>query len=510
MKTSIKNKKGFTIVELVIVIAVIAILAAVLIPTFADLVKRANESVDIQIVRQMNLVLQAEEVSAGKPATVIDAKKILIANGCDDFTPSDSDNVYYWYSLDNRVILYNKQDSAVLFPNEYVDITIDASFYDLSQEYKEVIDVVPTEGQSLKDALIKAVNDAADGDTLRLPADSSAEMQQGGFYYLSKAIGTKQLTIDMNGSTFTSKGADAWKIKLDDGSFSTYESNGKTYCHEDRFTVAENGKLTIVNGKFDVEHYDDKNYAVVTSVFQVNTGATLVLNDVNIDTVNVGIFPAATASEVVIGNCKINAGYYAVSTNGLTSNGVRITINNSELLASTCVLVNTQSGIFINDSTLTGEVHALVVRCGYASVGNSTLITTDTIPGIFSYKALATNERGTWIDGNGFPAATLVAGDYSKSNSEGAYSYKGNVTVYLQNVKLQSADAAAVPNVLMAALDPDKTVALTYDSASTVDVLKIYGEDWVGLNTDTIQSQSATFKHNGTITVNGETKTLGD
>lgn len=475
MKTSIKNKKGFTIVELVIVIAVIAILAAVLIPTFADLVKRANESVDIQIVRQMNLVLQAEEVSAGKPATVIDAKKILIANGCDDFTPSDSDNVYYWYSLDNRVILYNKQDSAVLFPNEYVDITIDASFYDLSQEYKEVIDVVPTEGQSLKDALIKAVNDAADGDTLRLPADSSAEMQQGGFYYLSKAIGTKQLTIDMNGSTFTSKGADAWKIKLDDGSFSTYESNGKTYCHEDRFTVAENGKLTIVNGKFDVEHYDDKNYAVVTSVFKVDAGATLVLNDVNIDTVNIGIFPADTASEVVIGNCKINAGYYAVATNGLTSNGVRITINNSQLSALSCVLVNTQSGIFINDSTLTGEVHALAVRCGYASVKNSALITTETKPGDYSYTALAINSNGTWYaSGNYFPAATLVAGDYSPlSTTTGDYHYKGNVTIYLQNVKLQSADATAVPNVLMAALDPDKTVALTYDSASTVDVLKI-------------------------------------
>lgn len=508
MKTSIKNKKGFTIVELVIVIAVIAILAAVLIPTFADLVKRANESVDIQIVRQMNLVLQAEEVSAGKPATVIDAKKILIANGCDDFTPSDSDNVYYWYSLDNRVILYNKQDSAVLFPNEYVDITIDASFYDLSQEYKEVIDVVPTEGQSLKDALIKAVNDAADGDTLRLPADSSAEMQQGGFYYLSKAIGTKQLTIDMNGSTFTSKGADAWKIKLDDGSFSTYESNGKTYCHEDRFTVAENGKLTIVNGKFDVEHYDDKNYAVVTSVFQVNTGATLVLNDVNIDTVNVGIFPAATASEVVIGNCKINAGYYAVSTNGLTSNGVRITINNSELLASTCVLVNTQSGIFINDSTLTGKQHALAVRCGYASVKNSTLITTDAQPGIYSYNnfAYGYSFNGFWKDGNTFPAATLVAGDYSKSNSEGAYSYKGNVTVYLQNVKLQSADAAAVPNVLMAASDPEKTVALTYDSASNIGVLKLYGQDWAGTN----GNEDVTINNQGTITVNGETKTLGD
>ena len=37
-----KSKKGFTIVELVIVIAVIAILAAVLIPTFSNLVKKSQ------------------------------------------------------------------------------------------------------------------------------------------------------------------------------------------------------------------------------------------------------------------------------------------------------------------------------------------------------------------------------------------------------------------------------------------------------------------------------------
>ena len=38
------NKKGFTIVELVIVIAVIAILAAVMIPTFSGIVDKANDS----------------------------------------------------------------------------------------------------------------------------------------------------------------------------------------------------------------------------------------------------------------------------------------------------------------------------------------------------------------------------------------------------------------------------------------------------------------------------------
>lgn len=43
-----KMKKAFTITELVIVIAVIAILAAVLIPTFTTVVNNANESAAMQ------------------------------------------------------------------------------------------------------------------------------------------------------------------------------------------------------------------------------------------------------------------------------------------------------------------------------------------------------------------------------------------------------------------------------------------------------------------------------
>lgn len=45
------NKKGFTIVELVIVIAVIAILAAVLIPTFSNVVEKAKDSKAMQQAR---------------------------------------------------------------------------------------------------------------------------------------------------------------------------------------------------------------------------------------------------------------------------------------------------------------------------------------------------------------------------------------------------------------------------------------------------------------------------
>ena len=55
------NKKGFTIVELVIVIAVIAILAGVLIPTFAGIVAKANKSGIDQETRAALTVILAEE-----------------------------------------------------------------------------------------------------------------------------------------------------------------------------------------------------------------------------------------------------------------------------------------------------------------------------------------------------------------------------------------------------------------------------------------------------------------
>jgi len=54
------NKKGFTIVELVIVIAVIAILAAVLIPTFSGVIDKANKNSAMQAARNEYTAFLAE------------------------------------------------------------------------------------------------------------------------------------------------------------------------------------------------------------------------------------------------------------------------------------------------------------------------------------------------------------------------------------------------------------------------------------------------------------------
>ena len=60
------NKKGFTIVELVIVIAVIAILSAVLIPTFGGITDKANKSAAEQAARNGHTKYYALDLADGK------------------------------------------------------------------------------------------------------------------------------------------------------------------------------------------------------------------------------------------------------------------------------------------------------------------------------------------------------------------------------------------------------------------------------------------------------------
>ena len=77
MKKLMKNKKGFTIVELVIVIAVIGILAGVLIPTFGGIINRANESSAVQLARTSLTNVLSGNVQNG----TLNSAEFVINNG---------------------------------------------------------------------------------------------------------------------------------------------------------------------------------------------------------------------------------------------------------------------------------------------------------------------------------------------------------------------------------------------------------------------------------------------
>ena len=116
-------KKGFTIVELVIVIAVIAILAAVLIPTFSSLIQKARLSADTQAVREMNVALASDEKLHGKPEDVEGAMQVLANAGYNskNWVCLTEGYEVYWDKQENQCVLYNSTTAKIEYPEGYAD-----------------------------------------------------------------------------------------------------------------------------------------------------------------------------------------------------------------------------------------------------------------------------------------------------------------------------------------------------------------------------------------------------
>ena len=110
------NKKGFTIVELVIVIAVIAILAAVLIPTFSSVIKKAKVNNDIQLVRNLNTALATDTKEHKTMQSALDAAFEFGYDVAKINNTSVEENEILWDSV-NDVFCYLKDGALEYVPN---------------------------------------------------------------------------------------------------------------------------------------------------------------------------------------------------------------------------------------------------------------------------------------------------------------------------------------------------------------------------------------------------------
>lgn len=124
-----KRKRAFTITELVIVIAVVAILAAVLIPTFANIINKANESADTQLVRNLNTALAA---STEKHETMQSALDAAAESGFDvaKINAKVSENEILWDS-ENDVFCYYNDGKIEYVPDSASEPASEGEYYRL-------------------------------------------------------------------------------------------------------------------------------------------------------------------------------------------------------------------------------------------------------------------------------------------------------------------------------------------------------------------------------------------
>lgn len=212
MKT--QNKKGFTIVELVIVIAVIAILAAVLIPTFINLTKKANESADIQACRNMNTFLTTAKVT-GDIKSPMDIYDVFKNSGyaVESYTPLSADHHYYYDDQYNQVLYVDTETGKVVYPSEHKDEKKEDNhnWYSLSMtvvsmkqpardKYSDSGNIITaTVANAAEYAfVIDAYNNAADNTSLTLTLAEDIDLQ-GAYCAIKEAKGT--VTIDGAGHT---------------------------------------------------------------------------------------------------------------------------------------------------------------------------------------------------------------------------------------------------------------------------------------------------------------------
>ena len=124
-KSGVKNKtrRAFTITELVIVIAVIAILAAVLIPTFSSVIKNSKKSHDEQYVKEINVALSAYKGETGMAPEDYEGLMLVLKDyGLTDesnpfllATALKQENAYIvWYPNANSVMLISEDTDNLM------------------------------------------------------------------------------------------------------------------------------------------------------------------------------------------------------------------------------------------------------------------------------------------------------------------------------------------------------------------------------------------------------------
>lgn len=86
----LKNRKGFTLVELIVVLVILAILAALLVPALTGYIDKANRQKVVATTRQVVIAAQTTVSEAYAKATLTDNTTITITNNAAPAAATDA------------------------------------------------------------------------------------------------------------------------------------------------------------------------------------------------------------------------------------------------------------------------------------------------------------------------------------------------------------------------------------------------------------------------------------
>ena len=272
-------KKGFTLVELVVVIAVIAILAATSVGVYFGMLESANRSADQQAVTQMNKILLVEDI-LDDVDSILDVHEVFEKNGLstENYTALASGYNFYYDKNENKILYVNK-DGKVEYPQEEVEKDHkDCEWFSLNLSIDKE-SVTPDAGgiYSVKTAeefayvMEKAGETTNTNTTIVLEKDIDLK---GGFVTSANVSTNFTLRSDDPSTPRTIKNITSNKAFFD--GVNSFGAETK-YCNAGLFAkVAETAHVTIENINFENINVKGNDVSTISLLFgQVNGDVTI-------------------------------------------------------------------------------------------------------------------------------------------------------------------------------------------------------------------------------------------